>query len=198
MNPKMQTAQNLQSAADLIRDLLRAIVADEDAPEIDFDQTAEGVEFTVEPSASSVGPMVGREGCHVKAMKALVSQMGVTAGYGPNFSFHVLEPRPGVRTPRRARPTQTVAPEPFAQLLARTLTAIGVFPAEIRIGQLEDGARGWEFQIGVTQASCYRILTVPPPRGRDPQAAIGALGTLFRAAGKKVGVEVELEVFRAQ
>jgi predicted RNA-binding protein YlqC (UPF0109 family) len=147
--------------------------------------------------------VVGRQGSHIKALQCFVAAVGEAAG--EVYAISLSEPTmPRTRQSFDRVPFQTnYDPEPAGDLMRELLGMVGLgqHTVEIRRDTYNGGNNplNFLFVIFVRSNDDYLKLTAPLGAvGRlDQPVLIAAIGTLFRAYGKKNGVDFKVKAERA-
>jgi predicted RNA-binding protein YlqC (UPF0109 family) len=189
---------DLARTKQLLRDLVAAFTIHPEAIQID---ATPGGQWVMKGARHEDEPvLVGKHGSHVRALSFLVRAIGEARG--ESYSLKLItthEPRDRVTKKKIA---ETHDPAPAAELLGRILAelSIGDYMVETEQGQTVDMLLAFNLTIRVRQFADYNALTVAPgstsPVVVTSETLVGALGTLFRAIAKKIGVRYDLVVAR--
>jgi predicted RNA-binding protein YlqC (UPF0109 family) len=173
----------------LLRDIAAAIVRHPDRLRVERREPIAGeVLWWMSCAPEDQGKLIGRGGSHARAFDLLVAAMG--QGDGEEWKFK-LDRVPGVST--QDSPTQPPKHHDARaahELLARILAQLPVGGLTIESPRLS-GPMCFHFDLKTTAAASFFERRDPD----DPESnLIGALGTLFRAAARKVGVRYQINV----
>lgn len=178
-------------ARDLVRDLVLTYIDHPDDLTVETKEVPGALYFKVKGHADDYGKLVGKGGAHVTSLKIIVSLMGEAVGM--LYSFKLDEPDPGERRPMRAMAyAKTFDPEPSRELLDRLMAALPVGDFVVDVKQTGRGPLAFTFTISVRDAADYMLMTVAPEDMNPRITAVGAIGTLFRAAANKAGVKFQI------
>ena len=138
------------------------------------------------------GKMIGNAGSHVDALESLIYAFGNAAG--EIWTFRLLTKNAPKPAPREHNDAIEHDPEPQRALLSRVMEALLIAPAKIAVTPGTGPRRSltFVFTIHVQKPADYRMLTVPEDEFSDP--LIASIGTLFRAAARKMGVRYQVNV----
>lgn len=189
----------------LLHDLACAFVEHPDRIEVASQPSLDGaVYFALKGHPGDEGRLVGTGGCHVDALTFLVALLGQADGAIYTFRL-ITRQEPRQNTPLEPRHVVGFDPRPTLKLLARILMGLGFANAIVEAGP-GVGARqslSFNFTIKLESLADYdRLLretkvVIFPPTADKPEKAITmrpieALGTLFRAIAKRLGVRFNL------
>jgi predicted RNA-binding protein YlqC (UPF0109 family) len=187
------TDTNLQTAETLLRDLLVAIGCRPEAIEIANQLKPSGACYWVfRVHAEDEGKVLGQQGSHVKALTALMMAWG--RADKTNYSLRFIDRAPpGTRERPQPEEPLTYDIAPAATLLERCLSNLDLTAFCVEAGPGNDTERMLTFtlKLKLMFASDYSAL-VRPGNPDGETTLIGALGTLFRAIGRKDGVKIEI------
>jgi predicted RNA-binding protein YlqC (UPF0109 family) len=133
---------------------------------------------------------IGTEGCHARAFAALVEAWGKRSGEVHTFRL--------LTGPRTKQPRDKFVdafeydPAPEVELLHRVLSHIGLNGFSVKVGPPDHpvDTLTFRFEIQLLTPGDVRVLMRPG----DEEPLIGAIGTLFRAMARKIGVAFEFVV----
>lgn len=189
---------DLARTKQVLRDLVAAFTIHPEAIQID---AMPGGQWVMKGARHEDEPvLVGKHGSHVRALSFLMRAIGEARG--ESYSLKLItthEPRGGRMAKKKVADNHD--PAPAAELLGRILAelSIGDFMVETEPGEAGE-LLAFNLTIRVRQFADYNALTVAPgspsPVVVTSETLVGALGTLFRAIAKKIGVRYDLVVAR--
>lgn len=192
------TEDEFASIETLLRDLLTLVVDEPAALEIARQPGPGSCYWMLRCAPDDESKITGVKASHVKAIAALLSGWGAAEGERHTFRFlHRQEPRPRPRDP--AKDVMHYDTEPARLLLIRCLEKLDLAGFGVACGP-GGGARHmltFEFSIHLmTESDNGRLIQQGPPDGFT--TLLAALGTIFRAIGRKAGVKIEIVITRPQ
>lgn len=196
----------LEAIDKLLHSLISALVMNERGIEIDCLPGVHRVRWKIRVTLDDHGMLVGKRGAHVKAINYLVAMIGAKAAQ--RFDIWAEEPYDIGRAPEdRARPTPPEVFDPteatclmqeVLDILCEQSPALTVETRPIKIIDRKD-----ELSPQVIAFFTIRPLTHDDmdtirgehgSRPEDRMSTEAAIGTLWRAMGKRVGVEFTVSV----
>lgn len=195
------TSTDRDTLKQLLHDLVAGIVSKPEAIEIGS-QAAPGTCYWI----MRVGPednskAIGKEGSHAAALASLLAAWGEAEDEVHTFRLINSERRDA--PPERIRDVVHYDPEPRRVLLERILAELALSGYVVAVGP-GVGPRStltFEFSIRVVTEEDASVLLRPRTikgvdGAKELPTVVAALGTLFRAIGRKDGVNFELRVAR--
>lgn len=191
----MNTTNDMTQTKEVLRDVIAAFSTHPAALRIDAEPhpTKENVTLWQVRGAPEDEPVhVGKKGSHVRALAVLVHHFGKAQGTVFTFTLHTKR-APMERPAMRPRAVEKHNPEPQRLLLARLLEECDLAAFRVDVVSRPSSNLSFELRVVVTSPDDYSTLTVPED-SRSTETLVGAIGTLFRAIGKNLGVEFEVAV----
>lgn len=183
------SAPSETAAGDALQDLIRALASEPDRIDLEVAVLPRRLNFFVRPPINDAGKLIGKQGTHVAALSVVAAAMGDR--FDAEWTFHVREPEDGARRPRVTPPADPARHDPTADLdlLRRVLEACGGPGYEV--GAEPEGDAAWAFVVRSETHAEHEVLAGQrPPNG---ETLVSALGTLFRAVGRRQGVAYRIQ-----
>lgn len=155
------------------------------------------VNFTLSASIRDFGGLVGQNGSHLRALQLIAEQMGKVQG--SQWVVRLEEPE-GERQPAypKTPPPAEHDTADDALILADLLEGLGV-NAFVEVSG--DIPSGYVFKVSPFAHQDKDALETPHPslyspnqRETKPLSLVAAIGTLFRAVGRKSGVTYQISI----
>ena len=196
--------EDIQAIEDLLRDLVGTYISHPDELLIDRKEHGGSVYFGITPHGNDAPALVGKQGCHVKALQRILGEIGECAG-----EIYVLTlrepkiPRDRGNLEKPARPASFDQQRPLA-LLKRLLVAICLPDTSLEFMWTPSGGSKYTppsmgFRIYTRSEDDYGKLVATEEGDAlvSKPSLVGAIGTLFRAYAAKEGMIFTIEVARS-
>lgn len=193
MNPEITNEDVAADTAALLRSLIELLVDRPADLTVDYRMMHGRVDFIVMPNINDQGKVVGKQGAHVKALKFLLARIGESAGQ--QYVLRLDEDPWGKREPEKPKPE---APPTYSY--AKHLMVLGdilkaFHPEWTDVSVTAVPGQRYVFRISTASGLDYGLLVSQRQGGEfEGQSLVTALGTLYRAAGLRDGVEMRIEV----
>jgi predicted RNA-binding protein YlqC (UPF0109 family) len=183
-----------QTTKALLRDLAAAMTKRPDKINVECHSSVEGTvfwEMTCAPEDR--GKLIGARGSHARAFAFLVAKMGAAEGERWEFKLET-ERGESVSEPPVARP-KWHDPKPAHELLDRALAELPLRQFAVEAPRPDESdPLFFHFDIRVPDKGDRYALIGQERHGDASQSVLNALGTLFRAMGRKLGVAYQINV----
>lgn len=181
---------------ELIEHLLTALINDPRKMTLEARVLPRRVNWRVKVDINDTGKLIGRQACHLKALRAIVFSLG--ARYGEDWRLDVDDPDDAERLPITRTPdAEAYDVAPALTLLREVLAAL---LQEVPYVEVQGAGSSFNLKISAVLVQDYEALATPVPVERDPRrpfeqmTPIAALGTLWRAIGRQGGASLTVEV----
>ena len=151
------------------------------------------IEFEVMPNINDQGRVVGRDGAHIKALQCILARIGHK--FDQQIVVELKEDQNGRRIfePVRAPNGLTVGCTDAGRVLGDIAAAVSEEEARIRIDRtLENGKVIFTLGIYPASKADYDNLMAPGP---DGMSVYEAAGVLYKAVGKRNGIEIKVDIW---
>lgn len=184
---------DLDNSAGALERLISALLDDPRKLELDANRLPRRVNWRLRVDINDAGKVIGKKGAHVKALALVVSRLGDRLG--EVWTLKVEDPEEGPRgEPRRdASPPDHFSPAADLELLSDLLACLVGRGFELDV--VADGSADWVFRVAAATFGEHEAL-VDKRQDEAGETLIGALGTLFRAVGRRQGVGYRVEIPR--
>jgi len=190
---------SLETTHALLEDLLLSLVDKEGALTLRANEHTGRIDWTVGVDINDITKIIGKGGAHMRAIRLIVDLMGRAKNPVEIWNFEHDEPEEGLRHRREDMEQPNFHdPEDDTILLSEILSAIGVDCSVAVSGAI---AGGFDFSIRPHSQAANQALLEPHEaiykrwqKEREPLNLAAALGTLWRAVGKKNGVRYRVSV----
>lgn len=186
---------HLDRISDLIRRLLESFLDHSRDLHVEINGEGQVIEWVIEVHQDDQRKAVGAQGCHIKALKFIVAEIGLTAGADYRV---LLRDRPKPEFPERSAPKLAKSYNETAatQLLHEVIKEIT--GSDLRIEAIVTNATATPRNpLACTFIIYAGVMSRKKLAKQDDagdQTLLGAIGTIFRAYANREGVAFKLEV----
>lgn len=185
-----------ETCSPVIERLVAALVDDQRAVELDANVLPGRVNWSFRVDVNDAGKVIGRNGTHLRALQLVIERMGAAT----NEEWRTASQDPvgleRARRPYAEEPRNHDAGDDW-KLLCEVLVALGINATVTPTGSIADGynfqVRGDGVQDHEALLDAHEAIYSRNQKERDPLNVLGALGTLFRAIGRRQGVRYRIE-----
>ena len=180
--------ESTEETLQIVRSILDAYTDHPTATKITVKEVPGGCYWQLKVHPDDYGKVNGRKGQHIRALTALVIQLGEAAH--ETYQFVLVEPDAGQRTPFRERPVATdYDPSQAVELLEWTISAALDIDCDVKSYRDLGDRPTFALHIAAPQPEAA-ILTKPD----NGSTLMEALQILWHARAQKEGVALRLEL----
>lgn len=184
----------VKEVAKLIREIASLYVMEPDRLVVETQESSDGraVYFQLKGSPDDDSRLVGREGCHVNALRFLIDRVGKAQDRAFTFRLHTR--RDGISPWHAPKDVLAYDPGPIRDLISRWVSTLGFDDFVVSVGP-GPGARtslSFDFNISIPdEDQVHEMIQISSP---ETLSIFGALGTLLRAAARQNGCRFQVNV----
>lgn len=171
------------ATAAVVRDLIASFSDHPGALAVDVAAVGQDTLFTVRPSPKDKGKVIGRKGCHVRALKAIAGAAGARAG--ATYLLVVVDGADKNGEPNRG---DEYDPNRIADILARTVQLVAGSGPVAAVDAVNP--QSFTFTIRASSPEDLRVLGCCVEAG----TLAGAIDTLLRAHAGREGVKFRSQI----
>jgi predicted RNA-binding protein YlqC (UPF0109 family) len=189
--------QRVEIARLLILDVLASFVDHRDRIAVVAQQAGGKAVFTVRVDDRDYGKVAGKQGTHIKALTYLVREVGDTTHDSSYRLVLVGNPMQSAVRPEKIPPARRYDPEASRQLLERFARSIAPeVIVRVAPGRPDPEYLVFMFTLEAQNLDDYDLLLAPYDDSIDGPTTTSALGTIWRAAGRRDGVIFRIQITR--
>lgn len=181
----------------LVTQLIEGLIDDPRSLQLATASMPSRVNWRCKVGINDMGKLIGKQGCHLFALRAIVSLIGMK--HGEDWRFRADDPDDGPRTERSRTPhNPNIDVMPAMHFLEHVLGACLSEVPVVGVGDDHEAAIAGEFHFTITPSTTEdrQKLVTPISVGLEELTPIAAIGTLYRAYGRQQGGSFTVDILR--